>query len=302
MKDNTMKNPKTPQGPAGAKRKKKALGRGLDSLIPAGTSYNEEKKYFECPVDLIRPNPNQPRTRFSDERLESLARSIQKQGVIQPILLRKEESGYELIAGERRLRAARKAGLSKVPAVIKNLSDKASLEISIVENVQREDLNPIEEAEAYGHLMSEFHLTQEQVAERVGKSRSTVANFLRLRNLPAPIIETLMDGSLGMGHARALLGADDPSIQMAAWRLVVSGGLSVRQTEALVKKLKKEDPAPKKTEKNPDQIYFSRVAEDLSRHFGARVQIRRRGKKGRLEIDFYSDDDLDRLLGMLKGD
>ena len=285
----------------GSRKRKKALGRGLDALIPASALKNKESgQYLECPPNLIRPNRNQPRARFSDEELESLSRSIKRRGVIQPLLVRKDGAGYELIAGERRLRAAKRAGLEKVPIIIKNISDKASLEISIVENVQREDLNPVEEAEAYHQLMSEFDLTQEQVAERVGKSRSAVANFLRLRQLPEQIIENIIDGSLSMGHARALLGVETRARQLAAWRSAISGKLTVRQTEALAKKLNEGEKKSKKKEKTPNEIYFERLAEDLSRHFSARVRIKRHGKKGKVEIGFYSDDDLDRLVNMLR--
>jgi len=295
-----LKEDVKPDVKTGVKKRKKALGRGLDSLIPAPAPPNEgDKRYFECPINLIRPNQRQPRMRFSDDDLESLSLSIREQGVIQPLIVRKDEAGYELVAGERRLRAAKKAGLAKVPVVVKTISDKGSLEISIVENIQREDLNPIEESDAYHQLMTEFGFTQEQVSERVGKSRSAVANFLRLRQLPDLVKETIIDGSLSMGHARALLGADNSARLLAAWRLTISKKMTVRQTEALIKRLNNGDVQGKKTEKGPDEIHFSRLAEDLSRHFGARVQINRHGKKGKVEIDFYDNDDLDRLVNLL---
>jgi ParB family chromosome partitioning protein len=238
--------------------------------------------------------------RFAQEELEELSRSILEQGILQPLMVRKAETGYELIAGERRLRAARMAGMNEVPVVVKNVSDGQLLEISIIENIQREDLNALEEAEAYNRLMDEFHLTQEEVAVRVGKSRPAVANFLRLRQLPEPIKAGLMDGSLTMGHARAILGADTPAQQLAAWKAVIAKGLSVRETESLVKRLKNQKPEDRNPPPKSFDVYLGSLANDLSQDFGTRVRIKRKGRKGRVEIEFYSDDDLDRLIGLLK--
>ncbi|WP_319523731.1 ParB/RepB/Spo0J family partition protein [uncultured Desulfosarcina sp.] len=294
----------------GAKKKRKmALGRGLDALIPdlgavqaiSGEAPTSRKDFFFCAIDLIRPNRYQPRRQFSSDELEELADSIRSQGVLQPLLVRPDDVGYELVAGERRLRAATLAGLSQVPVLVKEISDAKMLEISIVENIQRENLNPMEEAEAYHRLISEFDLTQDQAAERVGKSRSAVANFLRLRQLPDPIKSSIMEGVLSMGHARALLGADTPAKQQAAFREVVAKKLSVRETEALIKRINKQKKPAATPEMTPEQNYFNDISEDLSRHFGTRVRIQRKGKKGRLEIDFFSDDDLDRLLTLLRG-
>ena len=284
------------------KTKKLALGRGLDALLPDIEPVEDtaSKEYFSCDIDLIRTNRFQPRLQFSDEELEDMARSIRQQGIIQPLLVRKDDIGYELIAGERRLRAAKKAGLNQVPVLVKVITDTDMLEMSIVENVQRADLNPIEEAEAYYRLITEFGLTQDQAAERVGKSRSAVANFLRLRQLPAQIKTSIMDGVLSMGHARALLGAGTKAQQNTVWRAVVSKGLSVRETERLVKRLKSQKETPKKSSLNSDLSYFTDIADDLSRRFGTKVRIKRRGQKGRVEIEFYTDDDLDRLLSLLK--
>jgi ParB family chromosome partitioning protein len=211
-----------------------------------------------------------------------------------------DDVGYELVAGERRLRAATLAGLDRVPVLVKDVSDAEMLEISIVENIQRENLNPMEEAEAYHRLITEFNLTQDKAAERVGKSRSAVANLLRLRQLPDPIKESIMDGALSMGHARAILGADTPAKQQTAWREVVAKKLSVRDTEALIKRINAEKKPTRAPELTAAQRYFKDVSEDLSRQFGTRVRIQRKGKKGRVEIDFFSDDDLDRLLGLLR--
>ncbi|GAB6908087.1 Stage 0 sporulation protein J [Desulfosarcina cetonica] len=296
------------RAPGAKKKRKPALGRGLDALIPdlsvvegvAGSSAEARKDYFLCEIDMIRPNRYQPRRQFPADELAELAESIRTQGIIQPLLVRPDDVGYELVTGERRLRAAAQAGIDRVPVVVKEVTDAEMLEMSIVENIQRENLNPMEEAEAYQRLITEFSLTQEAVAGRVGKSRSAVANFLRLRQLPDPIKARILDGALSMGHARALLGAETPAKQQLAFRDVVAKKLSVRETENLIKRLnaeKKKDAAPEPT---PEQRYFNDLSEDLSRHFGTHVRIQRKGKKGRLEIDFFSDEDLDRLLTMLR--
>ena len=292
-----MKENKQPQS---QKKRKLALGKGLAALIPGTESVQgDDAGYFECEIDQIRPNPYQPRTHFSDAELDKLARSIKEQGILQPLLVRIADTGYELIAGERRLRAAKIAGLQKVPVVLKAVSDTDSLEISIIENIQREDLNPLEEAEAYHRLITEFKLTQEQAAARVGKSRSAVANFLRLRQLSQPIKTSIQDGTLTMGHARALLGVENTAQQNAAWREIVSKGFSVRQTESLIKKLKQIKKGAKEKTPSSEDRYFSDLADELSRQFGTRIQIKRRRKKGRVEIEFYSDEDLDRLISRL---
>lgn len=277
-----------------------ALGKGLGALIPDLDDIDQmSNEYFQCDIDLIQPNRYQPRKHFSEDELEGLSRSIREQGVIQPLLLRKTDDGYELVAGERRLRAARMAGLTEVPCVVKSVSDSQTLEISIIENIQRENLNPVEEADAYHRLMTEFGLTQDEAAVRVGKSRSAVANFLRIRTLSAAIKQSLIDGEMSMGHARALLGAPNKTHQQAVWKLVKAKGLSVRETEALVKKLKSGKKTPKKKASSSTNIHLSRIAEELSRQYGTKVEIKRQGRKGKVEIEFYSDDDLDRLIGLL---
>ena len=283
------------------KRKKLALGKGLDALIPDIESVEDRPRdYFFCETDLISPNRYQPRLQFSEDELNELCNSIKTQGILQPLLVRKDDIGYELITGERRLRAAKMAGLDKVPVVIKNISDAELLEMSIVENIQREDFNPLEEAEAYHRLITQFDLTQDQAAIRVGKSRSAVANFLRIRQLPDQIKANIMDGTISMGHARALLGAEASSQQISAWREVISKGLSVRETENLIKKLKAGKKKPKKLQPSSEDIYFSDLANKLSSYFGTKVQIKRSGRKGKVEIDFYSNDDLDRLISFFK--
>ena len=296
----------------GKKRKKLALGRGLDALIPqTGQMDQRDQKdqagsapdgaagsnFLDCDISLITPNRFQPRTHFAPEELAHLSESIRSQGILQPLLVRRMERGYELVAGERRLRAARMAGLDRVPVVVKEISDAELLEMSIVENIQRENLNPMEEAEAYHRFITEFGLTQEQAAVRVGKSRSAVANFLRLRNLSEPIKASISDGRLSMGHARALLGVEQPAQQNAVWRDVIQRDLSVRQTEALVKRIRSAAPEPEPRPVTSEERHLNSVAEQLSRRFGTKVQIKRHGKRGRLEIEFYSNEDLDRLLG-----
>lgn len=284
------------------KRKKLALGRGLDALIPSvgpvssGDDAETDNTLFECDIDLIQSNRYQPRSHFAPEEMAQLSESIRTQGVLQPILVRKLDMGYELVAGERRLRASKMAGLKSVPVVVKDVTNTEMLEIAIVENIQRENLNPIEEAEAYHRLITEFGLTQEQASSRVGKSRSAVANFLRLRQLPDEIKESMTNGQLSMGHARALLGAETPAQQNAAWRATIRKSLSVRQTEDLVKRLRNASKAVERKKKTTEDRHLASVADNLSRRFGTKVQIKRRGKKGKLEIEFYSNDDLDRLL------
>ena len=288
-------------GAKAGKRKKMALGKGLGALIPeVDTGKEEQKDFFFCDIDLIRPNRFQPRISFSEQDLQELTDSIKAQGILQPLLVRKDEDGYELIAGERRLRAAKRARLSQVPVVLKRVNDDKLLEMAIVENIQRENLNPIEEAEAYHQLITQLNLTQDQASARVGKSRSAVANFLRLRQLPEQIKESITDGSLSMGHARAILGAEASSQQLAAWRSVMAKGLSVRQTEALVRNLKSEKKKPRVSRNRTEEIYLSGLAEDLSRHFGTKIIIKKIGQKGKVEIEFYNDDDLERLIQRLK--
>ncbi len=277
-----------------------ALGKGLGALIPAVESAKEEKDYFFCDIDLIRPNRFQPRLNFSEEDLQGLTDSIKTQGILQPLLVRPDDSGYELIAGERRLRAAKRAKLTQVPVVLKRVSDDKMLEMTIVENIQRENLNPIEEAEAYHRLISQLDLTQDQASARVGKSRSAVANFLRLRQLPDQIKTSITDGTLSMGHARALLGAETPAQQLGAWRAVVSKKLSVRETENLVRRLKSEKKKPQASINRSEQTYLTSLAEDLSRHLGTKTLIKKDGQKGKVEIEFYSNDDLERLIDRLK--
>jgi ParB family chromosome partitioning protein len=282
--------------------KKQALGRGLDALIPGvETSDLEPRSFFYCDIDSIRPNPYQPRRRFTDQELKDLSDSIKEKGIIQPLVVRTVPTGYELVVGERRWRAARVAKLKQVPVVVKDVSGSEMVELALVENIQRQDLNPLEKAEAYYRLIKEFGLTQEAVAKRVGQDRSTVANFLRLRNLPKPIQADIINNTLSMGHARALLAAETPAHQKETWRRIVSKSLSVRAAEALVKKLKDLKPRASSAKvRSSEDVYMENLADDLTRHLGTRVRIIRRGDRGRLEIEFYGNEDLERLIATLK--
>ncbi len=285
------------------KPRKMALGRGLDALLPGGGDTDRKEApqpYKPCAINRIRPNRHQPRRHFAEDEMAALAASIKSQGIIQPLIVREDATGYELVAGERRLRAAKAAGLTEVPVVIKDMSDAEMLEMSIVENIQREDFNPIEEADAYHRLMSEFGLTQDQAAARVGKSRSAIANFLRLRQLEEPIKQSIEAGLISMGHARALLGLESAAERRNVWRTITARRLSVRETEKLIRNIK--TVPQRNTAPQPSSIdrHLSSVAEDLSRHYGTKVTIQRKGQRGSVAIEFYNDDDLDRLIGLLK--
>lgn len=282
--------------------KKQALGRGIDVLIPdMEASDFRSSDFFYCDIDSIRPNPYQPRRIFTDEELKGLADSIKSNGVLQPLVVRRATSGYELVVGERRWRSARLAGLKQIPVMVKDVSAAEMLEMALVENIQREDLNPMEKAEAYHRLMEEFGLTQEKAAKRLGQDRSTIANFLRLRGLPKEIQHDIVNNILSMGHARALLGAETKGQQTTAWRQIVSKHLSVRAAEALVKRLKtKEGKAGRSRQVSSEDVYFQSIADGLTRLLGTKVRIVRKGKAGKLEIEFYGNDDLGRLVDRLK--
>jgi ParB family chromosome partitioning protein len=278
--------------------KRPALGRGLSALIPETPAAppSAPERTLDVDIDLLRPNRAQPRTSIVDAGIEELSRSIKANGVIQPIIVRKADNGYEIIAGERRWRASQRAGLLKVPVVVRDVPDDRLLAVALIENIQREDLNPIEEAQAYRRLSDEYHLTQDQIAEAVGKDRSSVANFMRLLKLPREIREDLSGGALSMGHARALLALSDENAQLRISREVVSRNLSVRETEAMVKK----GTEPAKTREEPQKDVHTRAAEEKLRFaLGTRVRITRRGKGGRIEIDFQNENELQRLYEQL---
>jgi ParB family chromosome partitioning protein len=280
---------------------KRALGRGLSALIPQASvpvhgALAESAGIVRLPLERIRRDPRQPRKTFDEEKLRELAESIRTQGLIQPILVRREGADYRLIAGERRWRAAQLAALEAIPALIREVSDAEAFELALVENLQRTDLNPLEEAEGYRRLIEEFGLTQEQVGERVGRERASVANALRLLQLPAGVKELLASGALGMGHARALLGIGSAAELIAAAERVVREGLSVRETERLVQARRR----PRATRKSSSRAAEQAVVEDLQRRLGTKVRLADRGGKGTLEIDFFSYEDLERILALLR--
>ena len=282
--------------------KKKAelgLGRGLNALLGDPVLQDQGEGSVSLPISQVEPGLNQPRKRFDPEALAELADSIREHGIIQPLTVRRLSSGYyQIIAGERRWRAAKQAGLDEVPAVIIEADDRKVMEIGLIENLQREDLNPAEEARGYQVLMNEYGMTQDQVAQRMGKSRPAVTNALRLLNLPEDVLTLVEEGRLSAGHARALLGAPTQSLQRQGARAVLDKGLSVRQTEALVKALQKEKK-PKVRSEDMLAIYLADLEKNLGSQLGRKVHIQHRGKKGKLELEYYSEDDLETLLRLL---
>jgi ParB family chromosome partitioning protein len=275
---------------------RKALGRGLGALIPLGEE-GPKSEVLEIPLTEIRPNPYQPRRAFSEERMEELAASIRVRGVLSPVILRRWMDGYELVAGERRWRAAKEAGLKSIPALIKDISSDEILEIALIENLQREDLNPLEEAEAYRRLIQDHGLTQEAIARRVGKDRASISNALRLLQLPRQLKEDLIGGSLSMGHARALLSLEGESRQVQARNAVISRGLSVRETERWVKGLKEGRQEKGKAPTLSPQ--WKAIENDLQKVLATRVKVIKGRNKGRVDIEFYSEKDLDRIWRLI---
>jgi len=279
---------------------KKGLGRGLNALIPQGSVFTGGRTIVNIDVKKVFPNPRQPRTTFNDETISELADSIKLRGIAQPILVRMRKEGYELVAGERRLRAAKLAGLTAIPAIIKDFSDEESVELSLIENLQREDLNPMDEAEAYHRLMTEFNLTQQEVAKKVGKNRSTVANMTRLVELPSEIKKSLRNGDLSAGHARALLTIEDKDKQLLVFRDVIKNKLSVRDIEILVYGAPKTEEAKRKKKKvEVGDAELQSFIDRLTGHLGTKVRIKGTTKRGRIEIEYYSQEDLERLLEII---
>jgi len=278
--------------------KKRGLGKGLGALIPdADLLARTSDQFFYCGIEEITPNPYQPRHNVRDKAFKELVESIRERGVLQPLLVRSTEEGYQLIAGERRWRAAQMAGLQRVPVVVKESAEPESFELALIENIQRKDLNPIEEGAAYRRLQQEFNLSQEDIAKKIGKDRSTVANMIRLLRLPERVRADLVDGVLSMGHARALLALPDAAAQLTARNTIVKKNPSVRDTEKLVQSLLKRE-SKRKVVVEPDS-HMRSIVDQLIRHFGTKVTISRRGKLGRIEIEFYSDDDLQRIIDLL---
>ena len=275
--------------------KRKVLGKGLAALLPDASPGSEGERLLELPPDRIDPNPEQPRQHIDPQKLSELAKSMIEQGVVQPLVVRRVGSRFQIIAGERRWRAAREAGLERVPVVVRQAGDRELLEIALVENIQREELNPIEEAGAYRRLIAELGYSQEQVAARVGKDRSTVANLLRLLRLPREIRGLVADQKLSPGHARPLLTLDAPDAQTAIAREIVEKGLSVRDVERRVQSANRPVKATKASRADAN----TREAEShLEQALGTRVRVRRQGRKGsrgRLEVEFHSEDELHRI-------
>lgn len=276
--------------------KRQALGKGLSALIPEADNIRNEETFFQCPIELIEPNPLQPRQEFKSGEMEELAQSIKENGIITPVLISRSGSGYQLIAGERRWRAAQKAGLHRIPAVVREASPIESLELALIENIHREDLNPIEEALAYQRWLEDTKTTQEELAKKLGRERSTVTNMLRLLKLPEVIQKDLINNRLSMGHARVLAGIKEEKEQLRLREIILRKELSVRQLEALVKK---QALSPPKKKDHEIESYLESVANDMKRALGTKVEIRRRGKKGTINIHFYSDEELGRLIERL---
>jgi ParB family chromosome partitioning protein len=283
-----------------AQLKRQALGRGLGALIPGG-SPAERKGVMNLGIEEIRPDRGQPRRHFDEAHIEELAESIRTKGVLLPLIVRRSSQGYVLVAGERRWRAAQKAGLRELPVMVREVTEKEAFELALIENIQREDLNPVEEAEAYRRLIDEHGLTQEELATRVGKDRSTVANALRLLRLPDAIKQAIVSGELSMGHARALLAiADEGDLRKAAEK-VMAEGLSVRAAEALVQRLKSKR-LPQKAREGHASAQVKHLVEKLQRKLGARVELKDKGGSGTLEIRYGSLEELDGVLAAILGE
>lgn len=280
--------------------KHQALGKGIGALLTSA-SQEGNRKYFLCPIEDLRPHHKQPRKSFNDNKLRELTDSIREKGIIQPLVVRRGEDHYQIIAGERRWRAAQKAGLKDVPVVIQDVTEDWALEMALIENIQREDLNPIEEAEAYRNLVEDFDLTQDEVSKRVGKDRSTITNSLRLLRLPEKVREDVMGGRLSMGHARSLLGLEDEDDILEARSQVVAKKLSVRETEALIKKIKSFGVQPKTKPKTKQELSpeLADLENRLKQAVGTQVRVHPKGKGGKIEIAYYSAEDLDRLMDVL---
>ncbi len=278
---------------------KKALGKGLGAFIPEEFGILKGERFAEVEIDELRPNPLQPRMKFDDKSIEELAQSIKESGIVQPVLVTPEEDHYKIIVGERRWRAAQKAGLRKVPVLIRNIPREKQLEISLIENIHREELNPLEIAQAYQRLLDETGVTQQELAEKVGKDRTSVTNYVRLLKLPAEIQDYVNDGTLSMGHARALLALEDAAGQLFACRQIVDKSLSVRNTEKLINRLKERVPRAQRHLEDPD---LRALQEEMLKLLGTKVLIAGSRTKGVLKIFYFSLDDLNRVYARLKGD
>ncbi len=277
---------------------KKALGKGLDAFIPEEFGIIKEERYAEVDVELLKPNPLQPRMKFDDRAIDELAKSIKETGIVQPVLVVPDDGQYKIIVGERRWRAAQKAGLKKIPVMIRNMTPEKQLEISIIENIHREDLNPMEIAQAYQRMSSEWNYTQQDIAEKVGKDRASVANYIRLLKLPQEIRDGLVEENITMGHARALLALEGPEVQLTAFHQIIDKGLSVRNTEKLVNRMKERPPRAQRSLEDPD---LHALKEELLKMLGTKVVISGNRNKGALKIFYFSMDDLNRIFARIKG-
>jgi ParB family chromosome partitioning protein len=291
--------------------KKFGLGKGLNALIPEDTILNtldtkaekahndREKDSILIDINLVKSNEEQPRKTFDDEKILELAESIRSNGIIQPLVLKKVDNEYIIVAGERRWRAAKSIGLKEVPAVVMNLTEKQILEISLIENIQREDLNSIEEALAYKRLINDFNLTQEELSKRIGKSRVTITNTLRLLNLSEDVQQYIIEGVISEGHGRALLGITDSKVQCELAQSVIDDKLSVRELEVLIRKLKTSPTRSKSKSSNEINPYYKDVTYKLENYFGTKVNITNKNNKGKIEIEYYSEEDLQRILEII---
>lgn len=285
---------------------RQALGRGLSALIAEDTTKTNETGLLEIDIDLIEPNPEQPRTRFTETNLEELTQSVRANGIVQPIVVRQKGGRYEIVAGERRWRAAQRAGLQKIPAIVKEVSDDKLLELALIENIQRQELNAIEEAKAYRKLVDTVGLTQEMIAERVGKNRTVITTFLRLLKLPDDIQKLIEEEKISAGHGRALLMADDVDAQRRIAKTAIEMSLSVRETEKAVKRIGRGEMQSVAKKRVNAQIDANLKAAEtkLRRHFGTNVQIIPDGKGtgGKIQVEYYGEGDLDRIYNLiLKG-
>lgn len=279
--------------------KRPALGKGMGALLDSAAQTGRGQ-YFLCPIEELMPHANQPRKHFDEAKMDELVESIRQKGVIQPLVVRREKNYYQIIAGERRWRAAQKAGLKEIPVTIQDVSEDWALEIALIENIQREDLNPIEESEAYAYLIKHFELSQEEVAKRVGKSRSAVTNALRLLRLPEIIRTQVTTGMLSMGHARALLALEQEEEIVEVAARIGHNNLSVRETEKLIKKIKNYDHNVEKKSLTPvPNPELQKLEDILRKNLGAKVIISSKGRGGKIEISYNDSDDLERLLDYL---
>jgi len=279
---------------------RRGLGKGLQAIFPSGKIFTGGRTIINIDINKIVPNPRQPRTIFNQENLQDLSDSIKAQGIAQPILVRMRKGRYELVAGERRLRAAKLAGLTTVPCIIKDFNDEESLELALIENLQRENLNPIDEAEGYHRLALEFKLTQEEIAKKVGKNRSTVANMLRILTLPAEIKKSLKADQITVGHARTLLGLEDKKSQLELWKHLLEKNLTVRDVETLVSGNKKpKAKASGRKRKFTQNTELNDVVDKLTSLLGTKVKIFGSSARGRIEVEYYSKEDLERIIELI---